>query len=301
MSQNDSNSFKSGVAFKNFRYCVFDTINDLKIRFWMSATLHLCPTVQCTSQTSFNVLGVWMRAARVHTSGEEERKHANNWIYTKWDPFYCDNESLGKTGLRPLLGSSSCPSLSSSPSFVFQILFFILYCLCFVQPVRMSDILMISSRVSCPCCLVLLICHVIVKNSPFHVRTRARVRLLTHPYSLSQTCTHIHTNGTVIKNETTDDFFFLPSFYSKDWGKSQRRSGEKSPPGNNEENDHLLFLKTRWGFTEVKLPFDVFNSFQLRGGISQPLAHTCTTHTKVLISTPRALLSKTKRTEQTSS
>ena len=107
----------------------------------------------------------------------------------------------------------------------------------------------------------------------FYVQTHMRAPTHTYIHILSQTHTRTYANGTVIKNETTGFFE-----NSQDWGKSQRRSGEKSPPGNNEENDHLLFLKTRWGFTEVKLPFDVFLTrfSSVEGLVSLSHTHTHT-------------------------
>lgn len=161
----------------------------------------------------------------------------------------------------------------------------------------MSYILMISAELHVLVSLVFLICHVTLKNTPFLCANK-HACTHTHLYSFTKTHTHTHsyTNGTVIKNETTG---FLKTPRTK--GKSQRRSGEKSPPGNNEENDHLLFLKTRWGFTEVKLPFDVFltrfSSVEGLVSLSYTHKHRSThsnTHTstcRLLISTPWALLS----------
>lgn len=67
----------------------------------------------------------------------------------------------------------------------------------------------------------------------------ARARTLTLTLT-SCTNTRPRAHIAVIKNETTG---FLKAPRTE--GESQQRSGEKSPPGNNEENDHLLFLKSR--------------------------------------------------------
>lgn len=70
-----------------------------------------------------------------------------------------------------------------------------------------------------------------------YVLSDIHMRTLTQT---SSTNTRARTNGAVIKNKTMG---FLKAPRTE--GKSQQRSGEKSPPGNNEENDHLLFLKSR--------------------------------------------------------
>lgn len=80
-------------------------------------------------------------------------------------------------------------------------------------------------------------------HAPAHTAMISYVLSDVHICTLTQTSStnaRARTNGAVIKNKTMG---FLKAPRTE--GKSQQRSSEKSPPGNNEENDHLLFLKSR--------------------------------------------------------
>lgn len=79
-------------------------------------------------------------------------------------------------------------------------------------------------------------------HAPAHTAIIIYVLSNVHMRTLTQTSsTNTRTNGAVIKNKTMG-FLKAPRTEGK---SQQQRSGEKSPPGNNEENDHLLFLKSR--------------------------------------------------------